>query len=513
VEPERWRRVADIFHAALEQPAATRDAYLDRACGGDAALRADVASLLARHRPDDGFLETPAAALPDPLAEDTLVAGQRLGPYTIEREIGRGGMGRVYLAHDTRLGRRVAVKALAPESVADPARRERLRREARAAAALSHPGIATVHALEELDGQLVIVGEYVDGETLRTEVSRGPLPVGRLVETALAIASALAAAHEQGVVHRDLKPENVIRSRSGAVKILDFGVARLARPQEGLLDTQLTERGALVGTPAYMSPEQLRGEAVDVRTDIFSFGTMLYELATGVHPFAGHDPVSTIARILDAAPAPLAERRPLAPPRLGTIVERALRKRSGERYTTTHELVADLERLRRDVEATADAAGPPVLPGRAPGAAARTPRWWWQFHQAVVGVAVLGLLVPLWQVRGWMPDAWDPALFFAALAAALVAAPLRFHLAFSARYYPDELAAYRRRVRPWIARVDLLFWLVLATTAWLLVPAHNASAALLFGAAVALAVTALVIEPVTTRAAFRGSAAGEIAGD
>jgi len=508
VEPERWRRITEIFHAALERPPAERDALLDRACASDPALREEVATLLARHEASGDFLETPAAALPGAL-DDAPLGGRTLGPYHIDGVLGRGGMGCVYRAEDTRLGRLVSIKALAPEYVADPRQRERLRRGARAAAALSHPGIAAVHALEEIDGHLVMVGEYVDGETLRTELSEGPLAPDRLVETSLAVASALAHAHEHGVVHRDLKPENVIRRRDGQVKILDFGVARMTTPREGPLDVQLTDSGALVGTPAYMSPEQLRGEDVDFRTDIFSLGTMMYELATGRHPFAGDDGMSTMARILDAEPPPIEGPLPLAPGPLADIVARALARRPDDRYPATRDLVADLERLQRDLEAGGAQAGARVT-ARPEPAPARSPLWWWRFHQTLVGAVVLGLLVPLWSIRPWLPEAWDPALFFAALAAALVGAPLRFHLAFTSRYYPTELDGHRRRVRSWIARADALFALTFVTTAWLLVPAHNAWAAFLFGATVALAVTAIVIEPVTARAAFgrsdRGSA-------
>ena len=320
MEPDRWRRITGLFQAAVERPAAERDRFLDEACAGDPALRDEVASLVARHESSGDFLETPAAALPGALDDDAPLEGRSLGPYRVERVLGRGGMGCVYLASDTRLGRRVSIKALAPRYVADPKQRERLRRGARAAAALSHPGIATVHALEEIDGHLVMVGEYVEGDTLRTELVRGPLPPGRLVDTALAIATAPAHPHAHGVVHRDLKPENVIRGLGGEVKILDFGVARVTAPRDGRLQTQLTESGVLVGTPAYMSPEQLRGGDVDFRTDLFSFGTMVYELATGRHPFAGHDSVSTLARILDAAPAPMTGIEPLAPGPLSDIV-------------------------------------------------------------------------------------------------------------------------------------------------------------------------------------------------
>jgi serine/threonine protein kinase len=504
MDPERWRRVNELFHAALERAPGERDVFLDAACEHDPALRREVATLLAHA--DDAFLEVPAAALDSELTEpdDDPLIGRRLGPYEIREILGRGGMSVVYLAEDTRLRRPVAVKALAPRFTDQPALRERLRREARAVAALAHPGIAAVYALEDLDGQLVIVGEYVPGETLRSELARGPLAVPTLVETALAIGSALAAAHEQGVMHRDLKPENVIRSRTGIVKILDFGLARTVEAAAGVdpLVTRLTRSGVLVGTPAYMSPEQLRGDPVDLRSDLFSFGVLLYEVATAIHPFEGHDPVSTIARILDSTPTPLEELRPIVPPRLGRIVERLLQKRPEDRYDTTRALVAELDALRRDLEqrVAPSTAGPP---GDVAQEGGRSPRWWWQFHQAATAAAICGLLVPLWYARGWLPGLTSPAIFFPALAAALVAAPLRLHLWFTAGQYPGELARQRQHLGPWIRWAETAFSAALTAAAVVLIGRdHVATAALFFGAAIALLVATLGIEPATTRAAF-----------
>jgi len=503
MEPERWQRVNELFHAALERAADERDGFLDAACKDDHALRREVATLLAHA--DDAFLEVPAAALDPDLTEpdDELLVGGSLGPYEIREVLGRGGMSVVYLAEDTRLRRPVAVKALAPRFTDQPALRERLRREARAVAALSHPGIAAVYALEEIEGHLVIVGEYVAGETLRTELGRGPLAVPTLAETALALGSALAAAHEQGVIHRDLKPENVIRSRAGLVKILDFGLARTVEAAAGRDPrvTRLTRSGVLVGTPAYMSPEQLRGDPVDLRSDLFSFGVLLYELATAVHPFAGHDPVATIARILDITPAPLDELRPLVPPRLSRLVERLLQKRPEDRYETTRAVVADLEALGRDIEPAAPSKV--GAPAEATREGTRSPRWWWQLHQAATAAALCGLMVPLWRTRVWLPGLASPAIFFPALAAVLIAAPLRLNLWFTAGQYPGELTRQRNRLGPWIRWAETAFSVALTAAAVVFIGGdHVATAALFFGAAIALLVATLGIEPATTRAAF-----------
>ena len=352
MDPERWRQVGELFHRALEHGPEERPRFLDEACGGDPALRAEVDSLLAHH--DDGappvvptppeVVPTPPGVVPTPPEvvptppegvptppEDApaggdadkpeLAAGRRLGPYRIVRKLGEGGMGVVHLAEDTRLGRRVAIKALPPRFTRDERRRRRLRREARAAASLTHPGIATVYALEEFDGSLCIVSEYVPGETLRQELAAGPLPPADLLDTATAIARALAAAHEGNVLHRDLKPENVIRVRDtgtgdAGIKIVDFGLARFGDPEAGAASaTQLTAPGAMLGTPGYMAPEQIRGEPVDFRADIFAFGVLLFELATGSHPFTSATPVSTVARVLEATPPDLRQLAPACPRR------------------------------------------------------------------------------------------------------------------------------------------------------------------------------------------------------
>ena len=232
MNPERWKKVNDLFHEALAHDRATRDAFVFERASPDAQLLKEVQSLLAAHESSEHFMEVPAWGVAPELMfdeqEEPTLSGRTIGPYRVFDEVGRGGMGVVYAAEDTRLGREVALKALTPDYTSDPARRERLRREARAAASLSHRSIATVYALEEIDGDLFIVSELVRGNTLREELRSGPLPPERLQATLLEIADALAAAHARGIVHRDLKPENVIRGVDGHVKVLDFGLARIA---------------------------------------------------------------------------------------------------------------------------------------------------------------------------------------------------------------------------------------------------------------------------------------------
>ncbi len=513
MDPERWRRIGELFHRALEHGAEGRSQFLDDACPGDPALRAEVESLLAHH--DDS---APALVLTpppeDPAARDDAggrepLEGRQLGPYRMARKLGQGGMGVVHLAEDTRLGRFVAIKVLPPQFTGDERRRRRLRREARAAASLTHPGIATIYALEEFDDTLCIVSEYVRGETLRQELARGPLPPDVLLATATEVARALAAAHEGNVLHRDLKPENVIRTLDGGIKILDFGLARFDDPQAGgpASVTQLTAPGAMLGTPGYMAPEQIRGEDIDCRTDIFAFGVLLFELAAGRHPFAGSGPVSTVARVLESTPPEIRQLAPACPAALAGIIRRCLRKDPVERYGTTRELVDALERTRRDPAESTDR---PEAAGASDGGddPARgqelSPVWWWQFHQRAAGLVYYAMLYPLWRVREWAPAPWGSAVFFAALAAVLVAANLRFHLSFTQRFTPVQLDLQRAQSAPWIRAADWLFVALLLAATALIAETRAAWASVTAAVGIVSALTFLVIEPATTRAAFRG---------
>ena len=510
MDPERWQRIGELFHRALEQGAEGRDRFLDDACRGDPGLRAEVESLLAHHENSDpAVVPTPPeearAAGDDAGAREPLV-GRQLGPYRITRKLGEGGMGVVHLAEDTRLGRFVAIKALPPQFTGDERRRRRLRREARAAASLAHPGIATVYALEEYDDALCIVSEYVPGDTLRQELAGGPLPPADLLDTAIEIARALAAAHEGNVLHRDLKPENVIRSADAGIKIVDFGLARFDDPGAGGAAslTQLTAPGAMLGTPGYMAPEQIRGEDVDGRTDIFAFGVLLFELAAGRHPFSASGPVSTVARVLETAPPDLRQLAPTCPPVLEGIIRRCLQKDPAQRYGAARDLVDDLERIRRGPADSAARRHTAAAGGGDPAHGSRLSAvWWWQFHQRAAAVVYYAMLYPLWQVREWAPAPWGSVVFFAALAAVLVAANLRFHLSFTQRFTPAQLDLQQAQVAPWIRSADWLFvGLLLAATA-LIAGDHAGWASMTAAVGIVSALTFLVIEPTTTRAAFR----------
>ena len=516
MDPDRWQRIGELFHRALEQGAEERAGFLDDACRDDPALRAEVESLLAHHESSaPPVVPTPAedTATRGETAEHDPLAGRQLGPYRITRKLGEGGMGVVHLAEDTRLGRLVAIKALPARFTRDERRQRRLRREARAAASLAHPGIATVYALEEFDDTLCIVSEYVPGATLRQELGGGALPPAALLDTAIEIARALAAAHEGNVLHRDLKPDNVIRTADAGIKLVDFGLARFDDPQAGPLasTTQLTAPGAMLGTPGYMAPEQIRGEEVDARTDIFAFGVLLFELATGRHPFTASSPVSMVARVLEADPPDLLQAAPACPPALQGIIHRCLQKQPARRYAATRALVDDLERARGGLttsparpaaEGAAHAVDDPARRERF------SPVWWWQFHQRAAGLVYYAMLYPLWRVREWAPAPWGSGVFFLALAAVLVAANLRFHLSFTERFTPVQLDLQQSQVAPWIRAADWVFVVLLLAATALLAEARPAWASVTAGVGVVSALTFLVIEPATTRAAFRHRPAG-----
>jgi serine/threonine protein kinase len=508
---EAWARINDLFHRALDRPADEREAFLVDACD-DAAIRDEVVSLLASHGRAGDFIESAVARVgsgkPSTIPE-------RIGPYRVRHLLGEGGMGVVYVADDMRLGRTVALKALAPQFVGDAMRRERLRREARAAAALTHPGIATVYALEEIEGHLYIAGELIQGKTLREELEHGPLDPRRAIETAAAIARALAAAHERGIVHRDLKPENVMRTPAGDVKILDFGLARF--PDVASSVTNLSADGAILGTPAYMSPEQIRGDFVDARSDLFSLGTMLYELVTGVHPFKGSGTASTIARILQSEPAAMAAvlRQPTPPgfserpsgsfdrhtiADLETIVFRCLSKDPEDRFASAGDLAAALDDLQRG---TADAGPTTRVPRRLLRHLDRA-FWWWQFHQAAAVLGYVLLLIPLWRVRDLTPGPRGTLLFVGGLVGVVIAGALRLHLWFAVRLDRDEWQPQHRQSARWMLAGDLLFVGTLAMVGILALamPEPRLWGVLLVAAAAAVLVSRAVIEPATARAAF-----------
>ncbi len=495
MNPSEWARAREVFDAALARERGDRSAFLDEACAGNLPLRAEVASLLAAHDRSGDFIERPVfEAAADLLVdrEGEPLDGRLIGPYIVRHEIGRGGMGIVYLADDTRLSRRVALKALSPELGRDRRRRERLRQEARAAAVLSHPSIATVYALEEIGDELYLACEYVPGPTLRALIESGPIPVTQAVDIATQLARALATAHAQGVVHLDLKPENVVRTAAGVVKVLDFGLARM----EGLSPAHLTEGGDVLGTPAYMAPEQIRGQDLNFRADLFSFGVLVYEIACGSNPFEAGTRTATIARVLEVNPVPLSEACHTDLPTLDRIVATCLSKQPSGRYGSTHELVTDLERLQAEVSTA------PRHDRVQPGARVSTSRWWWEFHQTAISMVYVLMMYPAWRVRSWLPPPWGTVFLLGTLVWAAAATTLRLHLWFTSRFYPAELTTERRLVRVWIRCCDTGLTTSLLLAVFGIATQHQAIAMLFITVAVGAALASFVIEPTTTRAAF-----------
>ena len=352
--PARWEQIKGLFHATLEHDYAQRPAFLARACPDDGPLRLEVESLLASHEQAESFIETPAsdvaAAL---LAEDQpgLVTGQMVGPFRIAELLARGGMGEVYLADDMRLGRKVALKLLPPQFTVNAERVRRFEQEARSASALNHPNIVTIHEIGQTDFLHFIATEFVDGETLREHLANTQMTIGEVLDLATQVASALSAAHEAGIVHRDVKPDNIMLRRDHLVKVLDFGLAKLAPhplavvPQAPAESSVKTNPGVVMGTVGYMSPEQAKGERVDERTDIFSFGVVVYEMIAGSTPFAGDSISETFANLINAEPQPFSRFAANVPDELQRIVAKMLSKNKDERYQTMKGLLADLKDL------------------------------------------------------------------------------------------------------------------------------------------------------------------------
>jgi serine/threonine-protein kinase len=357
MEPQRWKEIDRLFAAALERDPAERPAFLNDVCGGDQQLRAEVESLLAHVVPESfiggPMVEEATRLLVKANMKDADIA--KIGPYQVVKLLGAGGMGKVYLAHDERLNRPVAVKLLSFYDAAEDERIRRFRKEALAASALNHPNILTIYEIGDFEGQNFIATEFIDGITLRGRLAQGELPVSTALEVATQVAGALAAAHEAGIVHRDIKPENVMLRADGLVKVLDFGIAKYTEThREQDQDQVETKPGSVVGTAPYMSPEQARGLRVDARTDIWSLGAMLYEMVSGRLAFHGESVAETISLILGKQPAPLARYANDVPAELERIVTKALTKDRDERYQTARDMLIDLRNLKRKREVDAE---------------------------------------------------------------------------------------------------------------------------------------------------------------
>ncbi len=458
-----------------------------RESGEPAEVQDEVLALLKSHDESDGFLEPPSLLEP----------GTEVGAYRIDRILGRGGMGVVYLAHDTRLHRPVALKSLPPHLFRDERMHARLRQEARAAAALAHPAIATVYALEEIGGQLFIASEYLEGRTLREEMTAGRVDQARAVAIATEIATALTAAHERGIVHRDLKPENIVITANGSVKVVDFGLAQFDVAAEDLASvTRLTDPGIMAGTPPYMAPEQLLGKPTDHRTDQFAFGVLLYELMTGRHPFGNGPLPTTIAKILGDELDP-ASRIPVT---VWKVIVRATQKKPDDRYASMTDVIAALREAfdgklvaqpRQDVrEAPARDASP-----------GETTKNWWERHQVIVALSYWLMIWPMWHVHRWIGP-YGALVFLGTLAAVIVGGNIRLHLWFTSRTYPSELAEQRANVSQWVRAADILFAVIMLATGLAIAGDHTGWGALFISFGIGAALAFLIIEPTTARAAF-----------
>lgn len=355
MKPECWQQVDRLFQAALEHTPAKRAAFISEACSGDDSLRREVEALLVADGQAGSFIETPAYALAAKLIDGgdaPAIIGKRIGHYQIISLLGKGGMGEVYQARDLKLDRTVALKILPVEVSADGERLRRFNHEAKAASALNHPNVAHIYEIGEVNGLSYIAMEYVEGRTLVAKINGHPLGVNELVEIGSQIADAMDEAHSKGITHRDIKPANVMLNARGQVKVLDFGLAKIARPAQPITSDistlAKTAPGVVLGTVPYMSPEQALGREVDHRSDIFSLGVVLYEMATGRLPFAGSSTSEILDRILHAQPEAIARFSYEAPAELERIVRKCLEKERERRYQSARELLVDLKNLKRE---------------------------------------------------------------------------------------------------------------------------------------------------------------------
>ena len=341
--PESWEKVSHIFNEAVALRPDERKAFVEEACEGDETLRLEVMSLLSAHdEAGDDFIEKAAgetAALE--VSEMPTLTGTLFSHYRIEKSVGRGGMGHIYLAADTRLDRSVALKKLPDRYAADPHFLKRFRTEARAAATLNHPNVATIYSVEDFEGTPFITMEYVEGKTLDAVTPAGGMELSQFLDLFIQISEALQHAHEKGITHRDIKPGNIVISTDGVPKILDFGLAQITEDSQKTIDSRkstITQPGQIIGTPSYMSPEQAQGKEIDPRTDIFSLGVVMYEAITGVRPFRGENNAEIVSNLLKSEPRSVSEVRPDVPLLVARLIERCIQKRRRERPQSMQEI-------------------------------------------------------------------------------------------------------------------------------------------------------------------------------
>jgi serine/threonine protein kinase/Tol biopolymer transport system component len=399
LEPERWRDVDRLYQAVVDLASAERAAFLENACAGDADLRRQVEAMLASDAHAGSFLEEPAIRAAAQILAREQGAGapnSTVAHYRIVEKLGAGGMGVVYKAQDTRLGRFVALKFLPGAIAHDPLVLERFRREARVASALDHPHICTIYEIGDDEGRPFIAMQYLEGETLKHRVERKPLDFDELSDLAIQITGALDAAHTKGILHRDIKPANILITVRGQAKILDFGLAKVSADSAGGLK-DLTATGIPMGTAAYMSPEQARGEGLDIRTDLFSFGAVLYEMATGQQAFAGATTALIHEAILNRDPLPPSAINPALPAGFDRIVQKTLEKDRELRSQSAAELRADLKRLKRDSESGHSVSDVYAQPAVTPP---RSSKRWMRWAAIMVVAAALSVAGFVWRPAG-----------------------------------------------------------------------------------------------------------------
>ncbi|MEO5860436.1 MAG: protein kinase [Pyrinomonadaceae bacterium] len=400
--PEQWKKVGEIFGVAVEKEEAEVDDYLREACGDDAALRYEVESLLAAGKDAGRFISDPVAGnfvadFADHIA--ALSPGSSLGHYTIVEGLGSGGMGEVYLATDTKLGRKVALKTLPPSFVGEPSSLRRFRNEAQAAANINHPNVATLYSVEEVDSIHFLTMEYIQGKTLDKLIPEEGLDLKIFIKWFEPLAQALAAAHDRGIIHRDIKPGNIMISAEGTPKILDFGLAQIEQSIVGSAShaIDITAPGQIIGTPSYMSPEQAQGAEVDVRSDIFSLGTVMYEALTGKRPFRGQTQGLIVKAVINSDPDPITDQRGDVPFFMAKMVARCLQKSPGDRFQSIREVCSIL----KETKAASDAGVSVDSFARRFYREATSPSKFWMAPGAVI---VLVLAVGAWWYLSRTPD-------------------------------------------------------------------------------------------------------------